>query len=162
MNGKRIAITFTVILAVVIGFGIFVAAIFPAAPDNSKTVAEKKTNSNIPQSTAPAPASKKPGTYQIYSEDAYLASSDSRRILFFHAPWCPQCRQLDKEIAANKLPDGVALFKVDYDTSQKQRLTYGVTLQTTFVEVDRDGKKIKSIVAYNEPTYANLVKQLSL
>lgn len=162
MSSKRITITFTVILAVVIALGVYLAMLFPAASNNSKPVAEKKTNSNIPQAPPPAPEPKKPGTYQIYSDETYLASSNSRRILFFHAPWCPQCRQLDKEIAANKLPDGVAIFKIDYDTSQKQRITYSVTLQTTFVEVDRDGNKIKSVVAYNEPTYANLAKQLSL
>jgi thiol-disulfide isomerase/thioredoxin len=161
MNGKRVAITFTVILAVVVALGIYVAMLFPATSNNSKPVATKN-NSNIPQSATPTAASKKPGTYQVYSDTAYEAGSDSRRILFFHAPWCPQCRQLDKEITASKLPDGVAIFKVDYDTSQKQRITYGVTLQTTFVEVDSKGSKVKSIVAYNEPTYANLVKQLSL
>lgn len=157
---KRIVITFTIVLTAVIAFGIYIAALFPA----NSTKVEKpvsKTSTVQPETKTAAPVVKAPGSYQIYSDTAYASAKDSRRILFFHAPWCPQCRQLDKEITANKLPDGIAILKVDYDTSSTLRAKYGVTLQTTFIEVDADGNKVKGVVAYNEPTYANLTKQLT-
>ncbi len=154
---KRVVMTFTVTLAALIGLGVYLAILFPANSSKPTT----RTQTNQQHMNISTPAVKQAGSYQLYSDEAYASTIDSRRILFFHAPWCPQCRQLDKEILANKLPDGIAILKVDYDTSSKLRIQYGVTLQTTFVEVDRDGNKVKSIVAYDEPTYANLSKQLN-
>ena len=80
-------------------------------------------------------------------------------MLFFHAPWCPQCRQIDAEIKAQtNLPADTTIIKVDYDSHQSLRQKYGVTLQTTFVKVDDNGDSLQKYVAYNEPTY-EAVKQ---
>ena len=57
----------------------------------------------------------------------------------------------------------MTVLKVDYDSNQALRQKYGVTLQTTFVEVDKDGNEIEKYVAYNEPTFdsvkANLINE---
>lgn len=116
-------------------------------------------------SQTPPPAAKQqaeiatPGTYKEYSEDA-LAAATGTKILFFHAPWCPQCRQLESDIKKGSIPEGVIIFKVDYDTNQKLRQKYGVTLQTTLVRVDDQGNEIKKFVAYDDPSLDALVQSM--
>lgn len=99
------------------------------------------------------------GAYVDYSSEL-LESTPGEKLLFFHAPWCSQCQALDADIAANGVPDGVTIFKVDYDSNQDLRQEYGVTIQTTVVKVDDDGEKVDSYVAYEEPTLDNVVAAL--
>ena len=99
------------------------------------------------------------GEYAEYSEDAVLATSGTK-LLFFHAPWCPQCRSIEATIEEGGLPENVTVFKVDYDSNQALRQRYGVTLQTTFVKVNDSGDKIDSYVAYEEPTFASVEREL--
>jgi thiol-disulfide isomerase/thioredoxin len=96
-----------------------------------------------------------PGTYTDYSESK-VASTTGTKLLFFHAPWCPQCRALDQDIRASSLPSNTTIFKVDYDSNQALRQKYGVTLQTTIVSVDGGGNLLKKYVAYDKPTFANV------
>ncbi|MEX1219232.1 MAG: thioredoxin family protein [Solirubrobacterales bacterium] len=93
-----------------------------------------------------------PGQYVDYSPEL-LASTPGNKLLFFHASWCSQCVALEDDIEANGVPDGVTIFKVDYDSNQDLRQEYGVTIQTTMVKVDDDGEKIDSYVAYEDPTF---------
>ncbi len=107
------------------------------------------------------PAAAQPGTFTDYSPAAFNSASGSR-IIFFHAPWCFQCRELEKDIKANldKIPSGVTIFKIDYDSSQDLRKQYGVKLQTSFIKVDAQGNVVQNFVAYDEPTFANLDKNI--
>lgn len=117
---------------------------------NTAPVQKEQTNSNESPSAAN-------GIYADYNEEKFSSeSADTRRILFFHAPWCPQCRALDKELTSNTLPKNLIIYKVDYDTNQALRQKYGVTLQTTFIEVAADGSLKQKFVAYQSPTYASL------
>ncbi|MBK5111597.1 MAG: thioredoxin family protein [Thermoleophilia bacterium] len=96
-------------------------------------------------------ASSAPGEYVDYSPEL-VSSTSGTKLLFFHAPWCSQCEALESDIETNGLPNGVTVFKVDFDSNQDLRQEYGVTIQTTMVKVDRDGKKLDSYVAYEQPT----------
>lgn len=100
------------------------------------------------------------GRYENYSAEAFDNEKTSQRLLFFHASWCPQCRELEASILATPLPAGVVIYKVDYDSRQDLRKKYGVTLQTTVVKVDKDGNKLQSFVAYNEPTFNSVKREL--
>lgn len=100
------------------------------------------------------------GRYENYSKEAFEIEKTTQRLLFFHASWCPQCRELDASIKAASLPAEVIIFKVDYDSSQDLRKKYGATLQTTVVKVDRDGNKLQSFVAYGEPSFASVQREL--
>jgi thiol-disulfide isomerase/thioredoxin len=93
-----------------------------------------------------------PGQYLDYSPEL-VASTPGDKLLFFHASWCSQCVALEEDIEASGVPDGVTVFKVDYDSNQDLRQKYGVTIQTTMVKVDDDGEKIESYVAYEDPTF---------
>lgn len=84
--------------------------------------------------------------YRAYSESAYEAALASEKdvLLFFHAAWCPTCRALDVEIQERMgdLPDGLVIFKTDYDTQTELKTKYGVTLQHTLVQVDENGDTV--------------------
>ena len=115
-----------------------------------------------PSSAVAATAAEQPGVFKDY-QDGLVASTDGVTLLFFHAPWCPQCRMIESDINEQGVPNGVTILKVDYDSNQALRQKYGVTLQTTFVEVDTEGNEIEKYVAYNEPTFdsvkANILEQ---
>jgi len=102
---------------------------------------------------------KNPGEYVDYDAEV-LASTIGRRVLFFHAPWCPQCNDLDKSIKNGVIPDGVTIFKTDYDSNQELRQQYGVTLQTTLVLLDDQGNLAKKYVSYEEPNLEAVIKNL--
>jgi len=117
-------------------------------------LAEKK-----PAARSDAATTAEPGKYADYSAAA-LAETKGTKLIFFHAPWCPQCRDLEADIKKQGVPDGVTIFKADYDTNQALRQKYGVTIQTTVVRVDDNGNLVKKYVAYDEPTLASVRKNL--
>jgi thioredoxin 1 len=89
---------------------------------------------------------KKSGIYTAYSAElAKSAAVDGNSVIFFHAPWCPTCKAAEADINTNltKLDSKLTIFKTDYDTSTELKKQYGVTSQSTFVKVDKDGKLIK-------------------
>lgn len=96
------------------------------------------------------------GAYLDY-EDGAIEATAGPKALFFHASWCPKCRALDEDLRAQRAPDGLTVFKVDYDSRTDLRQQYGVTLQTTIVFIDDAGEKISSVVLYDDPSVDSLV-----
>jgi thiol-disulfide isomerase/thioredoxin len=140
------------IVAAIVAVAVFGA---PTAPDAASRVSDPPTTQSTPPAdTTPTPEATAPeasaGAYVEYSDDA-IAQAEGRVLLFFHAPWCPQCRSVESDILEEGVPDGVTIIKVDYDSRQDLRQQYGVTLQTTFVEVDADGAELQKHVAYDDP-----------
>jgi thiol-disulfide isomerase/thioredoxin len=84
------------------------------------------------------------GTYTQYSVNALAQNTNGTNIIFFHAPWCPTCKAGETDINANldKIPANFQILKTDFDTSTALKQKYGVTSQSTFVKVDKDGNKI--------------------
>ncbi len=133
---------------------------------SSASAPAKTNNMGVDQqpTEAPVPAEQDnsvPGAYIGYS-DGIIAKTAGQKVLFFHAPWCPQCRSIEKDINQQGVPDGVVVIKVDYDSRQDLRQKYGVTLQTTFVKIDDQGNSTQKYTAYNEPTFASVKSNLSL
>ena len=83
-----------------------------------------------------------PGKYVEYSADEVAATSGNK-VLFFHATWCPNCKASDEAFNAETTPEGLSIFKVDYDTYLDLRKKYGVVTQTTFVQIDDEGTMLK-------------------
>lgn len=155
MNKKLVVIVFGVII-------LFATAVLVVVGDNATAPSISKNNQS---GEGASQSNSNPGNEQIASapvgqyvayDSATVQSDKGEKILFFHAQWCPQCRQLDKEINANNIPSGTTIYKVDYDSNQTLRKKYGVTLQTTFVKIDEQGKLIKKYVAYDDPTFESL------
>lgn len=140
------------IVAAVVAVLVFAAPTSPdaALPASSSPTAEATPT---PESTAPAATA---GAYVEYT-DVAIAQAEGRVLLFFHAPWCPQCRSIESDILAEGVPAGVTIIKIDYDSRQDLRQQYGVTLQTTFVEVDASGTELQKHVAYDDPHLAAVV-----
>lgn len=154
---KKAAIVTSVII-IVISSALAYVLLNRAADPKKEAVpdAPAATTEQIPVSPSSVSA---PGIYTAYSAEA-VASAKGDILLFFHAPWCPQCREIEQSIATATLPDNLTILKIDYDSSQALRQQYGVTLQTTFVKVDSSGNKIESYVAYDEPTFDAVKREL--
>jgi len=83
------------------------------------------------------------GSYSDYDQAKLANAEKGKVVLNFSAPWCPICREADKNFKASATPDGLTLLKVDYDSSTDLKKKYGVTYQHTFVQVDKEGKLLK-------------------
>ncbi len=109
-----------------------------------------------------AEAMKKGSGYITYADYTTKKDSykDTRVVLYFHAPWCPTCQALDKNITANltDLPANTVIVKTDYDSSTELKKKYGVTYQHTLVQVDASGNKIKKWSG--SPELKDLVAQI--
>jgi thiol-disulfide isomerase/thioredoxin len=151
MNKKLVWIVIGVVVLLGISIGYLLLNKTPMIPTANKQTTPQTADTPDTQQTAA------PGAYKDYTNTS-IADTTGTKVLFFHAPWCPQCRQLDSEIKAGMLPNGVTIFKTDYDSNQALRQKYGVTLQTTFVSVDDQGNLLKRYVAYDEPTLAALTQ----
>lgn len=100
-----------------------------------------------------------PGRYIAYNSNQ-SANTEGRVLLFFYASWCPQCRALDQSITKQGVPNNMTIFKVDYDTSGELKQRYGITLQTTVVEIDQQGELVKKFVAYDDPSLDAVLNDL--
>ena len=156
---KRYAFVVAGLLLVIMGAVMYVAAYKKVGQGVSSGV-DNRATVNPQQNKSDSMSNTQTGEYVTYKEEVFNASKDKTRLLFFHAPWCPQCRELDASIKDTSLPAGVVIFKVDYDSRQDLRKKYGVTLQTTIVKVDKNDNKLQSFVAYDDPHYASVQKEL--
>jgi hypothetical protein len=126
----------------------------PSAPPSATP--EPTATASPTETAAPAPPAPAEGAYIEYA-DGIIEQTAGPKVLFFHAPWCPQCRKLDDQLVAEGAPDGLTVFKVDYDSRGDLRQRYGVTLQTTVVFVDDAGQALSSTVLYDDPSIASLL-----
>jgi thiol-disulfide isomerase/thioredoxin len=83
------------------------------------------------------------GFYGDYDSSKLANAEKGEVVLFFHAGWCPKCVTSDKNFKASATPDGLTVLKLDFDNSFELRKKYGVTMQHTFVQVDKDGNLLK-------------------
>jgi len=76
-------------------------------------------------------------------KDAQMLAEKGPVVLFFHATWCPTCKEAMTDLAARK-PDlkDVTVVIVDYDKYKSEKRKYGITYQHTFVQIDSKGKEL--------------------
>lgn len=117
----------------------------PETPASSTPAA---TASTPPEAPADDPACE--GRYTDYSAAALAEECYTDTILFFHAPWCPECRGFEEAIKADEVPAGAQILKVDYDSATDLRKKHEVTIQSTFVRVDPSGERIKLWSGYGK------------
>lgn len=161
---KRILVV-VVALAVVIGGAVGALALTRVVPPSQSVIdAAETTAPSPPASEADATDSATAsgaGVYEDYSDTA-IADAEGRVVLFFHAPWCGQCVQLEKDIVSEGVPAGVTIIKVDWDSNQALEEKYGVPMRTTFVELSDAGEVVQRHVAYDEPRLAAVVTAMNL
>lgn len=100
------------------------------------------------------------GSYEMYSPEKVTRAESGDVVLFFHASWCPSCRNLNSDIEANlnAIPEGVSILKIDYDTETELKKKYGVTYQHTLVQVDKDGVLLKKWSG--SPKLSNIISEI--
>lgn len=168
MRNKKLVIIG--IAFVLIALGVAYLLVAPDGTKDSAITSQPTPSSTTPnstelttnpetQQTQANPTSSTPGKYVDYSADI-IAKTPGTKLLFFHAPWCSQCRSVESDIKSEGVPSGVTIIKIDYDSNQKLRQQYGVTLQTTFVKIDDAGKSLQKYVAYDDPHLSAVIKNL--
>jgi len=155
MDKRVLAVAAIIILLIVGGVG-YLLAIGESSPPKKET---RRTDMPAADKPSTEATSEVAGAYVDYRE-GIISETAGTKLLFFHAPWCPQCRALEADIKETGVPSGVTIIKVDYDSNQALRSQYGVTLQTTIVKVDDDGNLVQKFVAYDDPSLAAVVKEL--
>lgn len=97
--------------------------------------------------------------YVEYTADALNQPTRAKRVLFFHASWCPTCKGANEEFEKNAsaIPEDVVVYKTDYDANTELKKKYGITYQHTFVLVDEEGNAVKK---WNGGGISELVKQM--
>lgn len=76
------------------------------------------------------------------SYDASVLTSGQRSLLFFHASWCPYCKEADAELQRiyEEQAAVISTYKVDFDTETDLRDRFGVSTQHTVVLIDEQGE----------------------
>jgi thiol-disulfide isomerase/thioredoxin len=120
---------------------------------NTDTNTSNKTSTEQPENMTTLGS----GRYLDYQADAAASNEYDKTILFFYAPWCPECRAFEQAIQTSSIPDGVQILKVDYDNSSDLKKKYRVTLQTTFVHVDSNGNKLSLWVGYEKDKSIDII-----
>ena len=152
MNKKYIVVTSIIIAVIIVGVAGAIWLLRLRTPANESAVWQdnSRQSSNQSQSDAqkkpkshPSTGSQQPvnpntGRYADYIDGKNMEHAYKKTILFFHAPWCGDCQAFDKVLREGPIPAGVQILKVDYDSRQDLRQKYGVTKQSTFVELDDD------------------------
>lgn len=156
MNKKVIIIVLAVFLLVGIGVAYLLTANKPVDEANSSNLVKQASPET---QTQPAESPQAQGKYITYSAEA-LSTATGKRILYFHAPWCPQCQELDASIKKGPIPDGVTIIRTDFDSNQELRKKYGVTQQTTLVLIDENGNLVKKYNAYDSPSLSSITDNL--
>lgn len=120
--------------------------------EDSTTSVASSTPSTADSTPAETPAGEPvcEGRYADYSETAVAEECYTDTILFFHAPWCPECRGFEEAIKSGEVPEGAQILKVDYDSATDLRKQHGVTIQSTFVRVDPAGETVKLWSGYGQ------------
>lgn len=136
---------------VVVGLGLLVVSFSVLVFRNGKNTApvldSSTGNTTISEQTIPQEpvvVDDQSSAYREYSPAAFASTVDKKRVLFFHASWCPTCKVAHAEFekGSPSIPEGVLIFKTDYDAEDDLKKTYGVTYQHTFVQVDEQGNVV--------------------
>jgi len=157
---KPITIALIVAILLIAGGAYYFSSTKDEQPtENTAPATNQPTEKEEPTATPPKTTPTEEGSYVDYSSTV-IAGTEGTKILFFHAPWCPQCRALESSIESGEIPGGVTIIKVDYDNNQTLRQKYGVTIQTTLVRIDDNGNLVEKYVAYDEPTLNSVKSNL--
>lgn len=145
-NSKVILIVVTVVIVLFgVVFLVLAGGEDPLA-DNSTSTSSGQTSESSSQAETPVESEApiedvNPLGYQDY-DYASVAQTENKKVLFFHAAWCPTCKALDQNIRAGTVPANLTIFKVNYDTESDLKKEHGVTYQHTLVQVDDNGEQL--------------------
>lgn len=135
---------------IVLVLGVAVIALLVSRPGAGEPVVSTGTTQTPQPTESPDQSAVPAGRYALYAPEVVASQDYTKTVLFFHAPWCPECRAFEAAIEASVIPEGVQILKVDYDSSTELRQKHGVTIQSTFIEVDSSGETVNRWVGYGK------------
>lgn len=100
------------------------------------------------------------GQYINYSETAIKENKGKNKIVFFHADWCINCQGLERNVLAGSIPDDVVILKANYDSDTDLKQKYGVTYQTSLVQIDDAGEPLKLWIGTYNTGISDIVAEL--
>ncbi|PIR84974.1 hypothetical protein COU15_03150 [Candidatus Kaiserbacteria bacterium CG10_big_fil_rev_8_21_14_0_10_45_20] len=102
-----------------------------------ESVRERELEGTIPQQGTG-------GVYTAYAPET-LDQYEEKKVLFFKADWCSTFLLLDArlKLERDRIPPDVVILEVNYDTAHDLRVTYDVTTQHSFVQIDASGEMVK-------------------
>jgi len=120
---------------------------------NPESSTNQEDQTSLPtQKTDPSIKIRKSGYIDYKTIESVELSPDSRKVLFFHASWCPSCRSLDKSLNEKDFQDvdgDIVVIKVDYDKEDELKTKYKIPSQHTLVEVDQNWNELKKFTGAN-------------
>lgn len=154
----KIALTILVVLAIAIISALLLQreSSAPAMSDKASEATTKPADKVTSQPT-PDTSTVPKGRYADYTTENVANQDYAQTVVFFYAPWCPECRAFKKAITENSIPDGVQILETDFDSSTDLKKKYGVTQQTTFVRVNSAGELQKKWPGYGKDKSIDLV-----
>lgn len=129
---------------------------------SSEGTNEQTSTSNL-NSTQSQPTQSVNGEYTNYSSDLVANTDKEKIVLFFYASWCPSCRAQDAKLEGDKnnVPANLLVLRTNYDEERELRIKYGVTMQHTFVQIDKQGNKLQSWPAlYDSYNFTEIARKL--
>jgi len=156
-----------IVLAIVSGGAVFATTSLKKSQDSAMddtkmtddTVTKDSSDDAMMDDTGDVVTKESSANYQPYSEASYAAATNQKRVLFFHATWCPDCQNIDKQLQADSssIPEGAIVFIVDYDKEKDLKAKYNITYQHTFVQVDTQGNAVST---WNDTTADTIAENI--
>ena len=113
--------------------------------NNTNQDSQNTTENNLDEGgEAPTTPAETAGVFADYSTDLLANAEDGNVVIFFNADWCPTCQATLRDINSKlgEIPSDLTILSANYDEELSLRQKYGVTLQHTFVKVDKDGNEL--------------------
>ena len=127
----------------------------PAVTAEVETKAKEETTKEVPIENGQI------ALYTDFTQERYSELLGKKPFaIFFHASWCPDCVNLEKQIKANikKLPTETVILKANFDTESKLKQDYGITVQSTVVMIDENGSAMPTLFG---PSFDDLKTAIS-
>lgn len=116
-----------------------------AVVGDAESAPDETTAAKLAEEDAPSPVSTEEPQYVAYSAGLRSQLHGSKPyVLFFHADWCPVCREMEKNITAqlSSFPEGTKILKANYDTETGLKDEFGIKIQSTVVVLDAEGNVV--------------------
>ena len=144
-NQKILFSLFGAIIVAVVGFTFLKGSSDESPQQNIQNTEVSESSADV-QEKVESSESGLEDRYVTYSPEnlSVATENDGRAVIFFAASWCPSCKEAEKDFQANfeKVPEDVTILKTDYDTATDLKAKYSITMQDTFVQVDKNGDEI--------------------
>jgi thiol-disulfide isomerase/thioredoxin len=111
-------------------------------PEEAREAAEQRDQETAQKAEAS-------NRYIDYTPEAFASSTTANNVISFDADWCYVCDAIEENILAGEIPEDLTIFKANFDEEIELRKKYGVTSQTTFVQVTPNGDEITKWVMYD-------------